>query len=329
MWLELRDTERRFGERTALDGLSFALAEGEIGCLLGPSGCGKTTALRCIAGLETLDGGTILARGRTLERARRARSAARARHRPGVPGPRAVPPPHGARQRRVRPARAGAARATRARRGDARAGRARRLCRRVPRATVRRPAAACRGGARARAASLDATARRAVLEPRRGAARAPGRRTAHAAQVARRHGAGGHPRPAGCLRARRPRRPAARWPPRAMGHALRSLPPPGVALRSRVRRAGVVPAGLLRRQRPAADGARPAARGSPGHCLRRRSRRAAASRRRGARRRGAAAGAHRRAACSAARSSSTRSSCRAAGACCRWCRATTTIASAS
>ena len=66
MWLELRDTVRRFGERTALDGLSFALAEGEIGCLLGPSGCGKTTALRCIAGLERLDGGAILARGRTL-----------------------------------------------------------------------------------------------------------------------------------------------------------------------------------------------------------------------------------------------------------------------
>ena len=66
MWLELRDTVRRFGGRTALDGLSFALAEGEIGCLLGPSGCGKTTALRCIAGLETLDGGAILARGRML-----------------------------------------------------------------------------------------------------------------------------------------------------------------------------------------------------------------------------------------------------------------------
>src|SRR5512139_2244115 len=67
MWLELRDAVRRFGARPALDGVSFGLEEGEIGCLLGPSGCGKTTALRCIAGLETLDGGSILSQGRVLE----------------------------------------------------------------------------------------------------------------------------------------------------------------------------------------------------------------------------------------------------------------------
>jgi len=66
MWLELRDAVRRFGERRALDGVSFGLEEGEIGCLLGPSGCGKTTALRCIAGLETLDDGAILSQGRML-----------------------------------------------------------------------------------------------------------------------------------------------------------------------------------------------------------------------------------------------------------------------
>jgi iron(III) transport system ATP-binding protein len=66
MWLELHAAARRFGARRALDGVSFGLEEGEIGCLLGPSGCGKTTALRCIAGLETLDGGSILSQGRVL-----------------------------------------------------------------------------------------------------------------------------------------------------------------------------------------------------------------------------------------------------------------------
>ena len=66
MWLELRDAVRRFGDRRALDGVSFVLEEGEVGCLLGPSGCGKTTALRCIAGLETLDAGVILSQGRML-----------------------------------------------------------------------------------------------------------------------------------------------------------------------------------------------------------------------------------------------------------------------
>lgn len=46
--------------------LSFALAEGEIGCLLGPSGCGKTTVLRLIAGLETPSAGDVMLGGRTL-----------------------------------------------------------------------------------------------------------------------------------------------------------------------------------------------------------------------------------------------------------------------
>jgi iron(III) transport system ATP-binding protein len=66
MWLELHGAVRDFGARRALDGVSFELGEGEIGCLLGPSGCGKTTALRCIAGLETLDAGRVLSRGRLL-----------------------------------------------------------------------------------------------------------------------------------------------------------------------------------------------------------------------------------------------------------------------
>jgi len=47
-------------------GLSFALARGEIGCLLGPSGCGKTTVLRAIAGFESLLDGRITLGGREL-----------------------------------------------------------------------------------------------------------------------------------------------------------------------------------------------------------------------------------------------------------------------
>lgn len=43
----------------AVDGVSFTVNEGEFYTLLGPSGCGKTTTLRCIAGLERANGGTI------------------------------------------------------------------------------------------------------------------------------------------------------------------------------------------------------------------------------------------------------------------------------
>lgn len=66
MWLELQNVSRAFGPRRVLDGLSLRLEQGSIGCLLGPSGCGKTTALRCIAGFEAVDEGSIRAHGRVL-----------------------------------------------------------------------------------------------------------------------------------------------------------------------------------------------------------------------------------------------------------------------
>ena len=64
--VELRDLRRTFGSTRALDGLSLSLAPGELVALLGPSGCGKTTALRALAGMETLDSGEILVDGRDI-----------------------------------------------------------------------------------------------------------------------------------------------------------------------------------------------------------------------------------------------------------------------
>ena len=50
---------KRFGEITALKGVSLEIKHGELFTLLGPSGCGKTTLLRIIAGLEYPDEGRI------------------------------------------------------------------------------------------------------------------------------------------------------------------------------------------------------------------------------------------------------------------------------
>jgi iron(III) transport system ATP-binding protein len=57
------------GRLQVLDGLSFALAGGEIGCLLGSSGCGKTTALRVVAGFVRPDLGTVRIAGRSVSSA--------------------------------------------------------------------------------------------------------------------------------------------------------------------------------------------------------------------------------------------------------------------
>jgi iron(III) transport system ATP-binding protein len=54
------------GAVKVIDGVNFEVPEGECYALLGPSGCGKTTTLRCVAGLEHADAGTITIGGRTV-----------------------------------------------------------------------------------------------------------------------------------------------------------------------------------------------------------------------------------------------------------------------
>ena len=66
--LELRGIRKRYGDFTAVDGVSLKVRKGQFVCLLGPSGCGKTTTLRCVAGLEEPDDGGILIGGKEVTR---------------------------------------------------------------------------------------------------------------------------------------------------------------------------------------------------------------------------------------------------------------------
>ena len=57
--IRIRDLYKRFGQLTAVDGVSFDIAHGEFFMIVGPSGCGKTTLLRILAGLDSITSGSI------------------------------------------------------------------------------------------------------------------------------------------------------------------------------------------------------------------------------------------------------------------------------
>jgi spermidine/putrescine transport system ATP-binding protein len=57
---------KRYGEQLAVAGVDLAVPPGAFVTLLGPSGCGKTTILRCIAGFERADTGSIRLDGREI-----------------------------------------------------------------------------------------------------------------------------------------------------------------------------------------------------------------------------------------------------------------------
>ena len=58
--LNVENLSKRFGRIQALNEVSFEVNDGEFMVMLGPTAAGKTTTLRCVAGLERLDGGSVI-----------------------------------------------------------------------------------------------------------------------------------------------------------------------------------------------------------------------------------------------------------------------------
>lgn len=57
--LDVSNVTKVFGNRVAVNNVSFSIREGEIFCFLGPNGAGKTTTMKMICGLSSITKGTI------------------------------------------------------------------------------------------------------------------------------------------------------------------------------------------------------------------------------------------------------------------------------
>jgi ABC-type Fe3+/spermidine/putrescine transport system ATPase subunit len=65
-FFQIENLVKEFGAFRAVDNISIEVGQGQVCTLLGPSGCGKTTTLRCVAGLETFEGGRITIGGQVM-----------------------------------------------------------------------------------------------------------------------------------------------------------------------------------------------------------------------------------------------------------------------
>ena len=65
--LRVTELRKRFGDRQAVDGVSFQIAPGETYGLLGPNGAGKTTSISMVCGILERDAGEVLVAGKPLD----------------------------------------------------------------------------------------------------------------------------------------------------------------------------------------------------------------------------------------------------------------------
>lgn len=75
--INIEGAAKRFSSHAVLDGINLRIEPGEVVSILGASGSGKSTLIRCINGLEKLDGGTISVDGHNVCDAKQLQQARR------------------------------------------------------------------------------------------------------------------------------------------------------------------------------------------------------------------------------------------------------------
>ncbi|MEV7283323.1 ATP-binding cassette domain-containing protein [Streptomyces sp. NPDC093252] len=68
--IEARQLTKRYGEKTAVDGLDFVVRPGSVTGFLGPNGAGKSTTMRMVVGLDAPTSGSVTVNGRPYARHR-------------------------------------------------------------------------------------------------------------------------------------------------------------------------------------------------------------------------------------------------------------------
>jgi len=76
-FVEVKGAMKMFGQFQALKGVDLTVRRGEKIVVCGPSGSGKSTLIRCINGLEALQGGSVVINGKPVEQGAGALSALR------------------------------------------------------------------------------------------------------------------------------------------------------------------------------------------------------------------------------------------------------------
>jgi ABC-2 type transport system ATP-binding protein len=66
--IEIDGLTKRYGDKTAVDGLSFVVEPGVVTGFLGPNGAGKSTTMRMIAGLDRPTSGSVRVNGKHYPR---------------------------------------------------------------------------------------------------------------------------------------------------------------------------------------------------------------------------------------------------------------------
>ncbi len=66
--IKISNVTKKYGEKKALDNVSFEVGEGEIFAFIGHNGAGKTTLIKAMVGVHDFDGGEILINGKSIKK---------------------------------------------------------------------------------------------------------------------------------------------------------------------------------------------------------------------------------------------------------------------